>query len=417
MPTLTLTPTQARRLAITRQRLAGPRPKPTPAGMMEIFRDLRCIQIDPIRAVEYTQRLVLWSRLGPYDPAHLDTLLWDDRQLFEYWAHAASIVLIEDYLIHQARMEQHRLTTPDSGWQQRVQDWLEANASFRQHILDRLRHEGPLASREIEDLSTTPWGSTGWTNERNVGRMLDFLWTQGEIMVAARQGVQKKWALTEHHLPDWTPRESLPAAEITRQAAQLSLRALGVGTAKQINNHFIRDYYPHLNAILAELAAEGRIVPVSIAEDGVTWPGEWYIHADNLPLLEQLAAGSAWQPRTTLLSPFDNLICDRERTELMWDFYFRIEIYVPRAKRQYGYYVLPILHGDRLIGRIDPKMDRKTGKLHLKAIYAEADAPQDAATMQGLASAITDLARFLGAKEIVYGEVIPPAWQQVVYET
>jgi uncharacterized protein YcaQ len=415
--TYSLTPTLARRLTITRQRLAGPRPEPTPEGIMDLFRDLRCVQIDPIRAVEYTQRLVLWSRLGSYDPAHLDTLLWEERQLFEYWAHAASIVLTEDYLIHEVQMRQRRPANPNSGWHRRMHAWIKANESFRQHILDRLRHEGPLASREIEDLSTTPWGSTGWTNERNVGRMLDFLWTQGEIMVATRQGVQKKWGLTEHHLPDWPLRETLSDEEMVRQAAQISLRALGVGTAKQINNHFIRGNYPGLDSMLAALVAEERIIPVSIGEGELTWPGEWYIHAADLPLLEQLAAGSAWQPRTTLLSPFDNLICDRERTELMWDFYFRIEIYVPKAKRQYGYYVLPILHGDRLIGRIDPKMDRKTGKLHINAIYAEADTPQDAATAQAIAAAITDLARFLGAKEIVYGEVIPPAWQQLVHET
>lgn len=412
--TYTITPTLARRLAITRQRLAGPRPEPTPAGIMDIFRDLRCVQIDPIRAVEYTQRLVLWSRLGSYDPAYLDTLLWDERQLFEYWAHAASIVMTEDYLIHAAQMELRRPGNPNSGWHQRMHAWIEANAEFRQHILDRLRQEGPLASREIEDLSTVAWGSTGWTNDRNVGRMLDMLWTHGEIMVAAREGVQKKWALTEHHMPEWRQVESLSQADMVRQAAQLSLRALGVGTAKQINNHFIRGYYPKLPSVLADLVAEGRIISVSICEGDVTWPGEWYLHADDMPLLDALAAGPAWQPRITLLSPFDNLICDRERTELMWDFYFRIEIYVPQAKRQYGYYVLPILHGDRLIGRIDPKMDRKTGTLHINAIYAEADAPQDAATTQGIAAAIADLTRFLGAKEIVYGEVIPPAWQSIV---
>ena len=413
--TIALTPTLARRLAITRQRLAGSRSEPTPAGIMDILRDLRCVQIDPIRAVEYTQRLVLWSRLGYYDPAHLDTLLWEERQLFEYWAHAASIVLTKDYPIHNAHMQIRRRV--DSNWKRQMQAWIEANESFRQHILDRLRHEGPLASREIDDLSTRSWPSTGWTNDRNVGRMLDMLWTHGEIMVATRQGVQKKWALTEHHLPEWIQREALSAPEMVRQAAQISLRALGVGTAKQINNHFIRGYYPNLDAILAELVAEERIVPVAIREGEVTWPGEWYIHADDVPLLEQLIAGHAWQPRTTLLSPFDNLICDRERTELMWDFYFRIEIYVPKAKRQYGYYVLSILHGDRLIGRIDPKMDRKTGRLHINAIYAEADAPQDTPTSQAIAAAIADLARFLGAKKIVFGEIIPPAWQPIVDQT
>ncbi|HEX9922609.1 MAG TPA: crosslink repair DNA glycosylase YcaQ family protein, partial [Anaerolineae bacterium] len=238
MASLNLTPTLARRLAITRQRLAGPRPEPTPAGIMEIMRDLGCIQIDPIRAVERTQFLVLWSRLGHYDPAHLDTLLWEERQLFEYWAHAASIVLTEDYPIHQAQMR--RLAGNESGWSERVRAWLAENQAFRQHVLDRLRQEAPLASREFKDLSIIPWKSTGWTNDRNVDRMLGFLWEQGDIMVTERKGLQKKWGLTEQHLPDWTPREVLSDDDVVRRAAEKSLWALGVGTAKHINNHFIR---------------------------------------------------------------------------------------------------------------------------------------------------------------------------------
>lgn len=410
----TLTPTLARRLTVTRQRLAGPRPEATPVGIMDLIRDLGCVQIDPIRAVERTQLLVLWSRLGNYDPAHLGTLLWQERQLFEYWAHAASIVLIENYPIHQAHMRYFANGGDGSGWHRRVQAWLAENESFRQYISAQLRHRTPLSASQLEDRSTTPWQSNGWTSGLNVKQMLSFMWTQGEIMVAERRGLQKKWGLTEQCLPEWAPRETLPDHEVVRRAAQKSLRALGVGTAKQINNHFIRNRYPNLDPVLAELVAEKRIVPVTIGESGPTWPGDWYLHADDLPLLEQLAAGD-WQPRTTLLSPFDNLICDRARTELLWDFHFRLEIYVPKAKRKYGYYVLPILHGDRLIGRIDPKMDRKTGTLHLNAVYAEPDAPSDPATGQAIASAITNLARFLGARDVVYSsEHIPPGWRQAL---
>ena len=412
MTTITLTPQTVRRLAITRQRLTDVRPKANAQGIMDILRDIRCIQIDPIRAVERTQFLVLWSRLGPYDPSHLDTLLWQERALFEYWAHAASIVLTEDYPLHRAQMQ--RFAQGDHPWSRRVRAWLEANETFRQHILTRLRREGPLAPNQIEDLSLVPWKSSGWTNDRNVGRMIGFLWEQGEIMVAERNGLKKKWALTEQHLPNWTPRDVLSEAEVVRQAAQKSVRALGVGARKQINDHFIRDNYPNLASVLAELVAEQRLIPVKIREDGLTWPDEWYLHADDLPLVEQLASGEAWQPRTTLLSPFDNLICDRDRTEQLWDFHFRIEIYVPKAKRKYGYYVLPILHGDQLIGRIDPKMDRKSGILHINAIYLEPNTVQDAATGQAVIEAITDLGRFLGAREIVYGDIMPAGWRKIV---
>ncbi|RMF02606.1 MAG: winged helix-turn-helix domain-containing protein, partial [Chloroflexi bacterium] len=383
-----ITPTQARRLAVTRQRLAGPPLPPTRDGLMEMFRDLGCVQIDPIRAVERTQYLVPFSRLGRYDVADLHALLYTDRQLFEYWAHAASIVLTEDYPIHESYMRYNRqdLRIDGSSWARWAKTWYAENEPFRQYVLDELRERGPLTSAQLEDRSVTPWGRDGWNNGRNVSRLLDMLWSRGEIMVAGRKGLQKQWTLTERHLPDWTPREELSRQELTRRAAQKSLRALGVGTAKQITAHFTRDRYPKLAAVLAQLAADEVIIPVEIAEGGVRWPGEWYIHAEDAPLVGQLD-NSGWQPRTVLLSPFDNLICDRARTELMWDFHFRIEIYVPKAKRQYGYYVLPILHGDRLIGRIDPKMDRKSGTLHVNAVYAEPDAPQDSATARAVAAA------------------------------
>ncbi|MFQ5575428.1 MAG: winged helix-turn-helix domain-containing protein [Anaerolineae bacterium] len=410
MTALTLTPTLARRLAVTRQRLAGPRPAPTPAGLMELLRDVRCLQIDPIRAVERTQYLVPWSRLGNYNPAHLDALLWQEKQLFEYWAHAASIVLTEDFPIHQAQMR--RLADHNStGWSWRARDWFVQNAPFKDYILAELDRRGPLSAGQLEDRSLDPWQSGGWTAGRNVTIMLSFLWEQGDIAVAGRNGLRKKWDLLHRHLPPTTPRDVLPADEVVRRAAQLSLRGLGVGTARHITNHFVRGFYPNLDAILAELAAAGTIIPAQIVDDGTSWPGEWYIHAQDLPLLERLAAGD-WQPRTTLLSPFDNLICDRDRAELLWNFHFRIEIYVPRAKRQYGYYVMPILHGERLIGRIDPKMERKTGVLRINAVYAEPDAPQNAAAGRAVAAAITELARFLGAGDIVYGKPLPPGWRQ-----
>jgi hypothetical protein len=398
-------------LAITRQRLADPQPEATLEGMMDVFRQLGYIQLDPIRAVERTQYLVLWSRLGNYDITHLDTLLWEQRKLFEYWAHAASIVLTENYPIHHLQMR--NFARSKRKWDRRIREWLEANESFRQRILSRLREDGPLFHNQVEDLVAYSWTSGGWTNDRSASMAFSFLWEQGDIVVAERQGLNRKWALMERHLPQWANHDPWPDEEVVRRAAQISLRALGVGTARHIASHFIKGHYYNLDTILANLVAEGEILPVTITGNGATWPGEWYIHAEDVSLLEQLAAGK-WQPRTTLLSPFDNLIIDRDRTELMWDFYYRIEIYVPQAKRQYGYYVLPILHGDQLIGRIDPKMERKTGTLRINAVYAEPDAPHDEATAQAIATAITSLAEFLEAKQINVSQKIPPQWAQAL---
>ncbi|MFL5734122.1 MAG: winged helix-turn-helix domain-containing protein [Chloroflexia bacterium] len=412
----TISPTLARRIAVARQRLGGPDApavsRPDAERILEVVRDLGCLQLDPTSAVARSHLLVLWSRLGPYDPVELDKLLWRERSLFEYWAHAASIVLTEDYPIHSVMMR--RYASGESGWSRTVRDWMEGNRVLRDHILEEIGKNGPMQSKQFEDKTVESWQSTGWTGGRNVSRMLDFLWTQGRIMVAGRVGGQRLWDLAERCLPEGTLREEIDRHEAVRRAAQKSLRALGVGTAKDISQHYTRGRYPGLEDALAELEAGGRIEQVRVVEEGRgVWPGIWYVHTDDLPLLERLAAGE-WQPRTTLLSPFDNLICDRARTERLFGFDFRIEIYVPKAQRKYGYYVLPILHGDRLIGRIDPSMDRKQKRLTVNAIYAEPHAPTDAATGQAIAGAIESLGEFLGPEEIVYGERVPEGWGSAI---
>lgn len=400
---LTLTKTEARRLAIAAQRLAGPRPPADLEGMLDIFRAINCVQIDPIRRVERSHWLVLWSRLGRYDPALLTHLLEEQRLLFEAMAHCASIVLTKDYPLFHYWM--HGRYEGEDIWSPRVRKWMEANASLRDHIFERLRADGPLATRDFEDLAAIPWQSTGWTAGRNVARMLDFLATAGHIMVAGRDGNTKRWHLTDEWLPYWVDRELWPVEDVVALSAQKSLKALGVATASHINNHFIRKSYPGLATALAKLRQEGIIISVQILDDGEPLPGDWYIHKDRLPMLEQIRDGS-WTPRTVLLSPFDNLICDRDRTEQLFDFRFRIEIYVPKAKRQYGYYVLPILHGDRLVGRMDSTMDRKRSRYTIHQIYLEPGVSWTSTLRRSIESAIEELALFLGANDIVYPQRI-----------
>jgi uncharacterized protein YcaQ len=407
MSPLTIDPTTVRRLAITRQRLAGPRPPADSQGIMELIRDLGCVQIDPIRAVERTQYLVLFSRLGNYDLALLDQPLWDERAVFEYWAHAASIVLTEDFPIYWRHMRDWAKS--NRAWHKRARAWMGENQAMRHHVLQELARNGPMSSKDFDYEDGSAWQSDGWTNGNRVRQMLTYLWEQGEVLVSGRQSNQKIWDLRDRVLPHWTPREELDWPEVVYRAAEKSVRALGAGRPEHIANHFTRGNYPDLQEALDRLEADGRIVRAAVAEDGQEWPGSWYVHADDLPLIAQLQNGQ-WQPRTTLLSPFDNLICDRDRTEELFDFFFRIEIYVPAAKREYGYYVLPILHGDRLIGRIDPKMDRKKERLEVMNVYAEPGAPMTAATGRAVAGAIEGLAKFLGAKEIAYGDNVPAKW-------
>jgi uncharacterized protein YcaQ len=375
---------------------------------MDVMHDIGYVQIDPMRIVAPSHLLVLWSRLGQYNTAELDKLLWEERRLFQDWAQATSIVLTEDYPLFSSF--KRSFATGDKPWAKRIRSWIEKNREARNQILDRLRRKGPLSSDGLEATFVEDWRSSGWTAGRNVDMMLTILWAQGKIMIAGRKGNRKVWNLTERFLPKWTPKEQLSDSEVFRQAAQKSLRALGVACPSHIEQHFIRRCYGNIKNVLGELEAEGLITQVQICEGKKAWHGQWYVHMKDMPLLDRLAAGE-WQPRTTLLSPFDNLICDRHRTEQMFNFHFRFEVYVPKAKRKYGCYVMPILHGDRFIGRIDPVMDRKRKRLIVNAIYAEPDAPKSKEAASAVASAIKQLGLFLGAQKISYGQRIPSHWR------
>ncbi|GAB4581456.1 MAG: winged helix-turn-helix domain-containing protein [Anaerolineales bacterium] len=408
----------ARRLAITKQLLAGSRPSPTPDGMMTVFDHLGCIQIDPIPVVDRTQYLVMFSRVGPYDRAVFDKLIYEDRLVFEFWAHAASLVRLADLPIHRRFMDRpmYKPEEVKSEWVKRFHAWARANESFRDYILDALRERGPLATEDIEDRAVVNWESSGWSSNRNVNIMLEMLWDRGKIFVAGRNGTRRFWDIPERVLPGFAAAEPISEEEMVRRAAVIAIRALGVATEKHIKYHFTRGRYPGLGKVVKALVKEGVLCEVDIVADGWTteYPrpaGAWYIHAGDLPLLERLQ-GEGWGPRTVLLSPFDNLICDRARTAWMFNYDFRIEIYVPPAKRKYGYYVLSVLDGDRFIARIDPKMDRKTGVLMLNAVHAEPGVEVNGQTGQAVAGAVRELAEFLGAKTITLNGGVPEGWKK-----
>lgn len=387
----------ARRLTITKQRLAGPRPPATKDGLLEAVRSIGCLQIDPTKVVARTQHLVLWSRLGNYDTTLLDQLAYQDRSLFEYWAHAWSYVLSEHLPIHKLRMSSY--ARGDEVWAGRVRDWMKANDSFRRYILTRLKKHGPLPAKDLEDRSVIPWPSSGWTNDRNVSRMLDFLSVQGKALVSARSGQTRLWDIGERCLPRWASPDKLSESETVRRAAEVSLKTLGIAKLAHIRENFTRGMYPNLAKALAGLEHEGKITPVQLEDPGELLPGKWWVHHDDLELLAAIEEGM-WEPRMSLLSPFDNLIADRKRLLELFGFHFRLEIYVPVAKRQYGFFVLPILDGDKLIGRIDPAFDRKNGVLTVNAIHEEPGAPWKKRQKAEVARTIKSLGTWLGATEV-----------------
>jgi uncharacterized protein YcaQ len=402
MVTLTLTAQEARRLAVAGQRLEDPQPNPAKADILDTIRQITCLQLDPINVVARTQLLVLFSRLGQYNPADLEELLWDDKVLFEYWAHAASIVLADDYPIFRPQM--HQLKRSGGEWGRRTYEWLEANAGFRRRIFDELAARGPLYADEFESRADAPWPHDNrWGGGRDISIMLDMLWARGYVTVTRRTGngfgLKKQWGLMEHQLGSRVHEPPVEQPRLVRLAVERALRALGPARVRDIKYYFTRGEYPGLPAILKELEAQDAIRRVGIHADDGELPGPWYLHNDLLPELERLRRGE-WRPQIVLLSPFDNLIADRNRTELLFNFFYRVEIYTPAAKRQYGYYVMPILHGDRLIGRVDPKMDRQAGRLIINAVHWEPGISIDDDTRAAVEGAVASLAGFLGAEGI-----------------
>jgi uncharacterized protein len=307
--------------------------------VLDTVRRIGFLQIDPIATVATPQQLVLWSRLGAYDTAELDRLLWEEKKLFEW---GAFIRPIEDYPLILARMRRKR--TGQYAWERRGTEFLQKNAGFRRYVLRELERRGPLLSRELGDTSVRTWKSHGWYGSRNVGVMLELLEGRGQVAVVGRRGGHRLWDLAERWFPDVDPP---PLEEAERILAEKRWRALGV----RLEN------------------------------------GKWRAHPD--------ASDGRIPARTTFLSPFDRLIHDRERTEALFGFHYRLEMYVPKAKRQYGYYVLPILRGDRLVGRIDPVLDRKAGVLRINSVHWEPDVKQ-----VSLDKSLRDLARWLGAGSI-----------------
>jgi uncharacterized protein YcaQ len=329
----TVTLAQARRIAVRTQLLDG-----SAHGVLATVRRLGFLQIDPISTVAPPQRLVLWSRLGPYDSAELDRLIWEERKLVEW---GAFIWPIEDFPLILARMRRRR---GKAKYEQQGTEFLRRNARFKRHLLRELEERGPLLSREIEADLMVSRDAHAWWGSRKVTLMLELLEGRGVVAIVGRRGNQRLWDLGERWYPD---AESMPWPEAERLLAEKRFRALGV--------RFER--------------------------------GEWRAHPD--------AEDGPVPKRVTFLSPFDRLIHDRDRAEALWDFHYRLEMYVPKAKREYGYYVLPILRGDRLIGRIDPVLNRKTGVLKVNSVHWEAGVKP-----VSVQKPLRSLANFIGAGSI-----------------
>lgn len=380
---------RARQLAVMGQMLDAPRPR----SILEVVRGLGMVQEDPTAVVARTEHLVLWSRLGRrFRIAELNRLLYAERSLFEYWVH---IVPIEDLPIHRESMT--HFGSDDYVRNADARAWLAANQGFRRSVLRELRVRGPLRSRDLADRAAVRWEKGGWSDDRpgHVGMLLDLLWHRGEIAIVGRDGNERLWDLAERRYPKIAP---VSNHRIARELIDRQLRARGVDRLTGFGSRFDARH-PGRDRALGELQRKGTVVPVEV--EGV--PGRFFAHGE---LLDRPFRG-----RTALLSPFDDLLSDRRRTEELFDFRYRLQIYVPKAKREHGYFALPILRGDRVAGRIDLAFDRTSRGLRVLGVWAEEHArPDDWAATRGV---LDDLAAWLGAVEVAMPAraAMPAVWR------
>jgi uncharacterized protein YcaQ len=368
-----------------------------PAGKAEVLAAIRTmglLQIDTISVVARSPYLVLWSRLGSYDPRWLDELLAEGA-LFEYWAHAACFLPIEEFGLYRWRMRE--LADGDS----------QEKAETRLRVLAHIQERGAVRALEFPRDGGTSQGWWDWKPEKQA---LEHLFNTGVLMIARREGFQRVYDLTERVLPGWDDTSAPAREEACRLLLLKALRALGVTPLS-----WLADYFPNmlrgptarrsLQGLLAELTREGQAVPVAV--DG--WSQPAYVHRDNLDLAEQARAGTLRPSVTTLLSPFDPVVSNRARALEIFGFHYRIETYTPAPKRRYGYYSLPILHHGVLVGRLDAKAHRKQKLFEVKTLHLEPDVAVSAELVSSLAEALRECALWHGTPEVVVRESDPPS--------
>jgi uncharacterized protein len=349
----------ARRIAVRAQLLDRGRP----AGLLDVVRRLTLLQVDPTAAIAPNADLVAWSRLGSsFSRAELTQAL-QNRTLLEL---RAMIRPAEDLALYRADMAAWAAGTVERGWQKAIGKWVHANDACRRDILARLDASGPLPSRQLPDTCTTAWRSTGWTNNRNVTQLLEFMVMRGEVAIAGRQGNDRLWDLASRVYPN---APAVPAGEARQRRNERRLGALGIARAR---------------------GPECPVEPMDVGEvgepavvDGVK--GEWRVEPSLL--------GQPFKGRAALLSPFDRLIHDRKRLTELFEFDYQLEMYKPAAKRRWGYFALPILYGDRLVGKLDATADGKAGVLRVDAVHEDVEFTK---TMTAdVRREIADLARWL----------------------
>lgn len=394
-----------RAAALHTQRLITPNqasPAPTPDAILDLVTALGYVQIDTLHVVNRAHYVTLWSRFGSYDIDDFHRLIYTagQRRLYEGWGHAASIIPLEHYRYHRWRADTSISYNPG------FREWLSKNGSreLAAQTLERIRAEGGL---RVGDFEYEGPQRGAWYDWKPPKVALEVLFAWGDLMVADRVNFQRVYDVRERVLPEWVDTTPVTPDEARRFCLEQAARALGVFEPRHLT------FYAYMRAtparsLVSALIEEGLLV--EIRGESMNGVKTWMAHRDNLPLLQQAADGDIRPERTTFLAPFDSLFWAGDRDEKLWGFNQVLECYKPTAERVYGYFSLPILHKDRLVGRFDPKLDRKTGVLNLNALYLEPGIVPDDELVAGVAAALRDFLSWHGAKSLTIEKSEPAAF-------
>jgi uncharacterized protein YcaQ len=399
MTELTLSLAAARALHLAAQGMLQPRrQKATKDDVMAAIRAMGVLQIDTISVVARSPYLVLWSRLGDYDPAWLDQHLAEGR-LFEYWAHEACFVPIEDYGLYR-----HRMLDPAAmGWKY-SESWMQERAGEVAGILAHIRANGPTRSSDFERTDGGGAESGGWWEWKSEKRSLEVLFTSGQLMIARRHNFQRVYDLAERVHPTWCDSQLAPVDDIRREMVLRAVKALGVCKAAWIPDyHRTRRPHPDVDA----LVAQGQLLRARVAG----WNDAVYIHPDHGELARRAADGALAPSVTSILSPFDPIVWDRRRALELFDFDYRLECYTPAEKRRYGYFTLPILRRGALVGRVDAKAHRRDGVFELKSIALEPSVRMSERFCRDIAAALHRCARWNGCATLAVVHTEPASFR------
>jgi uncharacterized protein YcaQ len=394
-----------RAVVLHTQRLAAPNgaaPPPTPDTIVDLVKALGYVQIDTLQVVNRAHNVTLWARLGLYDIDGFNQLIYtaDQRRLYEGWGHAASFIPLEYYRFHRWRTDGRVSYNPS------FREWLKQNGNRElvAQTLERIRSEGGLRIGAFEHQGPRAGEWYDWKPSKTA---LEVLFAWGDLMVSDRVNFQRVYDLRERVLPAWVNTTSVAPDEARRFCLEQAAKALGVFEPRHLTLYAYMRATPARSLVRA-LIDEGMLV--GIQGESMNGVKTWMVHHDNLPLLQRAADRAVKAERTTFLAPFDSLFWAWNRDQMLWGFEQLLECYKPAEQRVYGYFSFPILHKDRLVGRFDPKLDRKSGVLHLNALYLEPGSKPDDELVAGVATAMRDFLSWHGAQSFEIEKSDPHAF-------